>query len=217
MGAGRPRPATIQDASDACSMKPCAAHPVERSMRVESNRKNVRQVPCMWKGAAAGAAGGLIASWTMNQFQSVWTNVGKKLHVESGQREGASGAQDKPRQDEPSTVKAAEAISTRLFHHDLDAEEKKVAGPAVHYAFGLASGLFYGAVFEAARSKRMAGGAVFGAGLWLIADEVMVPALGFSRPPNEYPASTHIYAFASHAVFGLTLEGARRAIRSMLD
>jgi uncharacterized membrane protein YagU involved in acid resistance len=114
-------------------------------------------------------------------------------------------------------VKAAEAISSRLFHHDLDPEEKKVAGPAVHYAFGLASGLLYGAMSEAVPSTRMAGGALFGAGLWLVADEAMVPALGFSRPPDEYPASTHVYAFASHLVFGLTLEGARRAIRSMLD
>lgn len=107
------------------------------------------QVSCIWRGALAGAAGGLIGSWTMNQVQSVWTNVGKKLHFEPGQREGGSGAQDKPRQDEPSTVKAAEAISTRLFHHDLNPEEKKVAGPAVHYAFGLASGVLYGALFGA--------------------------------------------------------------------
>lgn len=56
-----------------------------------------------------------------------------------------------------------------------------------------------------------------GAGLWLVADETMVPALGFSRPPGEYPASTHVYAFTSHIVFGLALEGARRAIRSILD
>ncbi len=153
----------------------------------------------------------------MNQFQSLWTNIGQKLHAEPGQPQGVSGAQDKPQQGEPSTVKAAEAISNRVFHHNLDPEQKKIAGPAVHYTFGLASGLLYGAISEAAPATGMAGGALFGASLWLVADEAMVPALGLSRPPTEYPASTHVYAFASHIVFGVTLEGARRAIRSMLD
>ena len=29
----------------------------------------------VWKGLVAGLAGGLVASWTMNQFQAAWTRI----------------------------------------------------------------------------------------------------------------------------------------------
>ena len=29
----------------------------------------------MWKGVVAGLAAGLVASWTMNQFQAAWTRI----------------------------------------------------------------------------------------------------------------------------------------------
>ena len=29
----------------------------------------------LWKGLVAGLAAGLVASWTMNQFQAAWTRV----------------------------------------------------------------------------------------------------------------------------------------------
>jgi hypothetical protein len=32
----------------------------------------------VWKGLVAGLAGGLVASWTMNQFQAAWRRVAAK-------------------------------------------------------------------------------------------------------------------------------------------
>ena len=48
------------------------------------------------------------------------------------------------------------------------------------------------------------------------ADEVAVPALGFGPPPLETPASTHASALASHAVYGLTTDLVRRALRRVM-
>ena len=31
----------------------------------------------LWKGLAAGLIGGLVASWTMNRFQDVWSKLAK--------------------------------------------------------------------------------------------------------------------------------------------
>jgi uncharacterized membrane protein YagU involved in acid resistance len=62
----------------------------------------------------------------------------------------------------------------------------------------------------------VAEGLPFGAAVWLIADEAIVPAAGLSRKPSEYPPSIHAYAFASHLVYGLTTELVRRAIRRAL-
>jgi len=56
----------------------------------------------------------------------------------------------------------------------------------------------------------------FGAAVWAIADEGIVPAAGLSKSPTEYPLSIHAYALASHLVYGLTTELVRRTVRKAL-
>ena len=59
-------------------------------------------------------------------------------------------------------------------------------------------------------------GLPYGASIWIVADEGVVPALGLSKSPAEYPLSIHAYALASHFVYGLTTELVRRAVRTAL-
>ncbi len=174
------------------------------------------------KGIVAGLAAGLVASWTMNQFQAAWTRLAEGSEKSHGAQsmqpaEGSSGdqGQDAKEQDD-ATVKAAEAISEGVFGHKLRESEKKPAGAAVHYAFGTASGALYGALAEVAPQVTTAAGLPFGAAFWLLADEVSVPLLGLSKGPTAYPLSTHAYALASHLVYGATAELSRRAVRQIL-
>jgi putative membrane protein len=60
------------------------------------------------------------------------------------------------------------------------------------------------------------GGMMFGAAVWVVADESVVPALGLSKPPTEYPLSVHVYSLASHLVYGLTAEITRRVVRHLI-
>jgi putative membrane protein len=178
----------------------------------------------VWKGAAAGLIGGLAGSWTMNRFQDVWLRISE----DNGQSAGArSSAQRKERKEaqlaksnneeqDDTTVRAASAISEGIFDHRLTKTEKKIAGPAVHYALGTGVGGLYGAVAEVAPQVTMGTGLPFGATFWLVVDETAVPALGLSKPPTEYPVSTHVYALTSHLVYGLTAELVRRALRKAL-
>jgi putative membrane protein len=184
--------------------------------------KNMNK-PDLWKGLAAGLAGGLAASWTMNQFQAAWSKAAEgfekphgaqSMQPSEGEKPGESG-QDKEQQDD-ATVKAARAISEGIFGHELKEDEKRPAGAAVHYAFGTATGGLYGAVAELAPEVTAGAGLPFGAAFWLVADETAVPLLGLSKPPTEYPVSTHVYAFASHLVYGLTAELVRRSLRKAL-
>ncbi len=59
-------------------------------------------------------------------------------------------------------------------------------------------------------------GAGFGTGVWLLADEVAVPAAGLSKRPKEIPITTHLYALVSHLVYGWITETVRRAVRRAL-
>ena len=174
------------------------------------------------KGMVAGLAGGLIASWTMNQFQAAWTRIAEGTEKSHGAQsmqpsEGSQGeqGQDTGEQDD-ATVKTARAISKNVFGHELQESEKETAGAAVHYAFGTLTGGLYGALAEVTPQVTTAGGLPFGAGFWLLADEISVPLLGLSKGPAEYPVSTHAYALASHLVYGVTAELGRRVVRQVL-
>ena len=165
--------------------------------------------PSPWKGALAGLAGGLVASWVMNRFQSaVPASAFERLLGEPAGSYESSG--------EPVTVKTAEAVAGGVFDHELSEDEKAWAGPAVHYTFGTAVGGLYGAVAESAPAVTAGAGLPFGAAFWLVADEAAVPALGLSAPPSAVPPSTHLYAFASHLVFGLAAEVTRGLVRRLL-
>ena len=86
----------------------------------------------------------------------------------------------------------------------------------MHYAVGAASGGIYGGLAEMIPTLEVGEGLGFGAGLWLIADEVTVPALKLSKPPTAFPISTHVYALASHLIYGWVTEQVRRAVRRAL-
>lgn len=169
---------------------------------------------CAWKGMLAGAVGGLAASYVMNQFQAGWMAANERLLPESQRRR----LRPKKEKDEnaPATIKAAEAIWRVVGGGKLSEHQKKIAGPIIHYAFGAANGAMYGALSKYMPRTRVGRGTVFGAVLWVVADEVGVPALGLSKSPENYPLSNHLYALASHLVYGVTADGVSRGVRALL-
>lgn len=166
----------------------------------------------LWKGVVAGAAGGLAASWVMNQFQAAWSKAQSRM--QTGRERQSHQSQPN---GEDATMKAAGKIAHALLHRDRSLEEEKKLGPVVHYAFGAVMGAVYGGAVEMVPQARFGAGLPYGAAVFLGADEVAVPALGLSKPPKEYPASTHLYGLASHLVYGLSLEMVRRGVRRVLD
>src|SRR5690348_22923 len=144
------------------------------------------------RGMAAGLLAGFAASWVMNQFQEL-----QPVHAPQPQEPGmgASQGQSQPRQqqaggssqEENATVKTAETISRNLFGHELSDQEKQIAGPVVHYGYGSVIGAIYGGMTELLPITGAGFGLPFGAALWLLGDEVAVPALGLAKAPTEYP------------------------------
>lgn len=165
-----------------------------------------------WKGAVAGAIAGLAGAWTMNQFQNGWSKLSQKMKSNSDSSARQSEGQEN---SEPATMKAAARLST-LAGHPLTKEQRQAVAPLVHYAFGTAVGAVYGATVEYKPLARTGGGVPFGTFVFVVADETAVPALHLSKPPTEYPLQSHLYALASHAVYGLTTEMARRGARRLL-
>ena len=193
----------------------------------KGNRRSGRRESDVLKGLAAGLAGGLVASVVMNQFQKICAKL-------SGEEERSHGAQSlqqgsphhgagrmlEERGSDDAQDDAAERLanvaSVGVFDHELTKSEKAAAGTALHYAYGISMGGFYGAAAELAPVVTTCAGVPYGAMIWLTADEGVVPALGLSKSASEYPLSIHAYALASHLVYGLTVEIVRGAVRRAL-
>ena len=159
------------------------------------------------KGLLAGVGGGLLASFLMEQFQSLWQKVSQELNPQKEENESKG---------EPATVKAAQAISTGLTYQKIRRENKAAAGEILHYAMGGTSGAIYGVAAELTPLATAGEGLVFGTSVWMAADNALVAALGLAKPPTKTPLSTHIYALSSHLVYGFITETVRRTIRAIL-
>jgi len=150
------------------------------------------------KGLLAGAVGGLIACFAMSQFHSSFQNL-------------ESSDQDK---QEDSSVKTASAVSETIFHHKLTPQQKKTAGPAVHYGFGASIATFYGAAVEILPVLRTGWGMPFGVAVWLGAHVITVPAVGLSEPVTRSTPGREAVEFGAHLVYGAVVEIVRRLLRN---
>ena len=160
------------------------------------------------KGAVAGAAAGLLASFVMNQFQTAWSTAEKQISPGDGDDDGEG--------EDPATVKAADQAARAATGRPLPEAAKAPAGQVVHYTTGAVLGAVYGALAEVFPTITAGFGSAYGTLVNLVLDEGLVPALGLGPSPFKTPFKTHAYGAASHSVFGVALELGRRAARNAL-
>lgn len=180
-------------------------------MRRPSNRS-------LWTAAIAGAVAGAAGSLAMNQFQCVAARLGHGR--EAGDATGGAPRTGRGPQPAQAIGHASDDAATRVADAALgvvgqelhDPRAKQAAGQFVHLAFGAANGLLYAMAAELDPRVTAGAGAPFGAAVWVVADEGVVPALGLSRGPREVSAGLLAYGLLSHFVFGMTTECVRRAL-----
>lgn len=155
------------------------------------------------KGAIAGAVG----TWAMDKVTwYLW-------HKQSAESLGQEEQEARPRGMDPAHVTAntvAEAAGTQL-----SPRQPHPAGIAVHYAIGIGPAMLYGPLRRRYPALSAGGGLLYGLGLFLLADEGIVPALGLAGRPAEYPWQAHARGLVGHLVLGAathaTLEALDRA------
>ena len=182
------------------------------------NRRRQQGNPVL--GAFAGAAAGLAGSWMMVRFNHlIAPRTGGSDKAGDSHPHRRSDARpndtDGTIPDEPGSSQAAAAVAEPLLGRRLTEHEKEEAGPVVHYLFGATAGALYGAAAEFDRSVTRGGGAAYGVAVWVIADEIGMHAAGFASHPADYPLSRHAATFATHVVFGVSVEAVRRLLRGM--
>lgn len=183
------------------------------------------------KGILAGAAAGIVATAAMSLFQkaqSKGSEVIKKAYEKQrsttspsfAQEEQNNQPQDKQakssEESQPATVKAAQKVVHVITGRELHEEDRAKGGSIVHYSFGTLMGALYVGLAEYSGKPRRGYGLGFGSALFLLADEISVPALGLAPPVTKTPISTHLNAWLWHAVYGTTAEAVRGWVRHAL-
>lgn len=149
-----------------------------------------------------GAAAGVAATWVMGKASSA---------LYARENEEARRREDRAREGKTAYGVAAEMVGHALGK-DLDDEQRKKYGSAIHWGLGAAAGAVYGFLRPRFAWASWGLGSLFGVLFFVTVDEAGTTLLGLTPPPQDFPWQTHGRGLASHVVFGVTTE----AILSMI-
>jgi len=100
----------------------------------------------------------------------------------------------------------------RLGGRQLDREEQQIWGWRFHQATGILGGLGYAALRRRNPRVGAAMGLLFGAGFFLVMDELMMPLLRWSPGPRAFSWKVHARGAAAHIAYGVAAEATARAL-----
>ena len=155
-------------------------------------------------GAAAGAIGTSCMTPARNAIARFQSEDDQRREVEAS-------FEDK------SPARAAKKLAEPL---GIELEDPKRAGHVISWTYGTLWGVAYALISRRSGSALpLVGGLALGTALWLVGDEMFVPALRLAPGPTRFPVSTHAKALGCHLAYGSgvdvglrTLRGASRAL-----
>jgi hypothetical protein len=187
--------------------------------RTQSKRAPGRRGAGSLAGLAGGVAG-LVAMRYVMKTASRFVPESKERGFGSAPRHDVSVIGRHHHEGEASTAAIGRMAYTRVTGREPDDDTKARLSNGVHWLYGLAMAALYGALRGARPApmrRDLATGAAFGALLWMLGDEVMVPLLGLAEGPRATPLQGHAQALAGHLGYGLVTGAgygaARRAVR----
>ncbi len=123
-----------------------------------------------------------------------------------------------PPEAEQANESALETVARRAVEElaqrgPLAARDKQRLGQAVHYGFGAAWGGLYGLLRASyPRLWSPSGVAAFSLGVWMMGDNLILPAFKLAAWPHRYPLRSHAYAVAAHLAYGAGVAATLEAV-----
>lgn len=154
-----------------------------------------------------GAVAGLTGAWAMSQFTRMWNGLlPHRSYANARQLQPVSYSN----QEWDSTSRIANAIGSAALGRQLSGEEENLGAALVHYGVGSAAGVCYAILVQ--RRSEMANyrGVLFALGMWLIADELLMPYLGFSRKLRSYSLKAQANSLGEHVVYAVVTDSLYR-------
>lgn len=156
------------------------------------------------RGLLAGAAGAGLQSLFFRATRN-WTPEPTKVRPE-----------EIGRPSHEQTESGLEALGHRwvedlMRRGPIGEVEKRRVASVVHYLFGAA----WGGLYALARESFRTPSTVFGAMVWLVSDNLLLPAFRLAGWPNQYRLAEHRYALQAHLVYGLGTAAAYALLRDV--
>lgn len=165
---------------------------------MEVNSENIFNTTV--KGLAAGAVG-----VTAMDYLVTWPMY--KLEDEEAYRREKELQPDGKWAAHAAVKKTANLLGTQP-------SEDKIfyAGKVHHYLIGMAPAAIYAYFYNKSSVLKKTKGFLLGFGLFVIMDELVVPALGLSGPAKKYPWQAHLRGLLGHLMYGVATHYALEAI-----
>lgn len=174
------------------------------------------------KHITLGAAGGLVGTVAMRLYWQVATALAgedprgwTQDNAPHGLDEVGIAGQHHAEGESSTAAVGREAYET-LVGKEPSSETKTALSYAVHWSYGTTMGGLYGALRGRQEAPDAKGGLAFGAALWLLGDELMVPVLGLSKGPTAYPPAQHLHRLGAHLAYGLAAAATAQAGHALL-
>ncbi len=158
---------------------------------------------------ARGLAAGLAGTAVMTAYQMA---VQKLQSSDSGESQDG----EQTWQDAPAPAQVGRRVLTGVFREDVGRDKIPVLTHGVHWAYGTTLGVLYGLAQGTLRANPITHGLFFGTGVWGLAYAQLVP-MGLYEPPWKYPAKELAVDWSYHAVYGVGVAAAFRALDGSRD
>lgn len=165
----------------------------------------------MGGAVSIGAAVGVAASWVKALSERRLQVLAERLVPPTAGERELVGADPTGHPDRMPPAEVADRLVRRARGRGLSQQQRVSVLNPVHYSFGAALGLAY--VGAARRWPSVTRGLGVLAGLTIYASTHAsgLPIARIQRPPWKLPVSAVLWEGTSHVLFGLALEGFRRA------
>lgn len=169
--------------------------------------------PNRWRGFVFGLLGGVVGLVAMDSY---WKYVAPQLASDESSSNGGDGNGQSQalanislvgkyyREEESSTEALGRLIYESLTGYTPRSPETREAlSYLVHWGYGTFQGGMYGALRSQADGLDLKGGLLYGTSLWLLGDELAVPALGLQGGPTAVSGVQHLNRLGAHLAYGL--------------
>jgi hypothetical protein len=175
-----------------------------RMVRAAMRKKAPSPLGAVMRGMLAGAIGAGAQSLFFKATQR-WAPTPTRLPPELEKPEPEA-------KDESSLQTVARrTIDGMMQRGPITKETKSVAAGALHYLVGAGWGGLYALCRESFRTSPV----LFGIGVWLANDNLILPGFRLAAWPQHYTLKEHHYALHAHVVYGLSTSAAYALLRDL--
>jgi putative membrane protein len=158
-----------------------------------------------------GAAVGIAASWIKSLSEQRLQGLFERLVQPTAAEKELVGADPSGHPDRMPPAEVADRLTRRVRGHGLSQQQRVSVLNPVHYTFGAAVGVAYVAAARRWPAVARDLGVPAGLAVYGFTHAGTLPILRIQEPPWKLPTSAVLWEGTSHMVFGLALEGFRRA------